>query len=132
MRTRQSSAVFAGVLMLALGCSGDGGDQEGRQLAEPKSQADADCGKRALDSCSTDSRCHLIPGRALDRTRGCWKASEPLGCRMTDLICGLALTTARNPAGQCFLFSNTCIALGWSTIYGSSDKLCRATTPVCD
>jgi hypothetical protein len=51
---------------------------------------------------------------------------------MSDLICGLALTAARNPAGKCFLFSNTCIALGWSAIYGSEDKLCHASMPVCD
>jgi hypothetical protein len=118
--------------LVLLSCSENNEVRELREVAVPSSQQDSQCAGRSLDRCGGDAACRVVSGRRLDRGRGCWVASEPLGCRAADRACGLALTAARDPRGACYLFATTCIPIGWAAIYGSDDKLCHSSTENCD
>ena len=112
-------------------CSENGGVHEFREVARPTSQQDFECSKRSLETCRESADCVAVQGRRLDRDQACWTAPVLLGCRATNLTCGLALTAARNPEGTCFLFNDTCIPIDWAAIYGLDDKLCHSSTKIC-
>jgi hypothetical protein len=105
--------------------------KEYRDVAVAGSEQDSQCASRGVAVCDADSACRGVGGRRLDRARGCWAASEPLGCRAADRACNLSLTAARDPNGVCYLFNTTCIPIGWAAIYASDDKLCHSSTAAC-
>jgi hypothetical protein len=102
------------------------------QGAAPASPQDSACANLGVQNCGRDPGCSAMSGRRLDRARNCWTASEPLGCRVSGLLCGALLTAARDPGGACHLFPSTCVPVGWAPVDASKDKSCHPSTAVCE
>jgi hypothetical protein len=93
----------------------------------PEDQA---CSLISEQKCAATPGCRVLVGRRFDRTRLCLLPLENVGCRQSDLTCGLAITSSIDASGGCWLFSNTCIPVGWRRVYGTA-RACTFDTPEC-
>jgi hypothetical protein len=136
LRSDKCRVILSLFLTVLPACGDSGGTEirEIRMVEVPLSPIDQACSERSTDRCTTDDACFRVSGRPLDRGKACWKAWDAHGCRSLKGGggCGLALTTARDPNGFCYLFPDTCIPIGWVTIADSEDKLCHSITPNCE
>jgi hypothetical protein len=71
--------------------------------------------------CRADAVCVPVMAARLDAARNC-KANEYAGC-LPPMVCGASLTTALDPPGACWLFSDTCMPEGFAGTL-STDPVC--------
>jgi hypothetical protein len=73
-----------------------------------------DCGALTAAQCAAEDRCAVIKGSAYDEKRHCLEEARAVGCGTAGA--GGAMTLARDPSGQTWLFPDTRTPKGWAII----------------
>ncbi|HWV37070.1 MAG TPA: hypothetical protein VN033_01175 [Vulgatibacter sp.] len=90
------------------------------------------CAERTHETCAEGDGCRTLHAARYDEDRGCRHEAEPVGCMAADAGCGDALTHARDPAGNEWLFFDTCIPKGWKHFLETQADRDAADGPLCE
>jgi len=93
------------------------------------SPEDQVCARTELEVCRDSATCAVLQARRWDNERQCWAALEPVACRVRELICGQLTTPAIDGKRQCWLFSSTCLPVGWFLL--ENHGACGNDAPLC-
>lgn len=71
------------------------------------------CDELSFDDCSSDSSCTVIKGQRLNVDQMCTVPAEAIACEDKSAGCTTAVTFASDPAGERWMFADSCIPSGW-------------------
>ena len=72
-----------------------------------------ECRVKAPEECGSDLLCQEIEGQLIDEESDCLGPFESVGCKSAAADGGAAITEARSPDGQCWVFPDTSVPLNW-------------------
>jgi len=77
-----------------------------------------ECSLLSVNECLESMACAPIVGRRVDVAEECVGPVEVVGC-MQPGVCGAAMTTARDAAGDLWEFPSTCVPSSWEEALGN-------------
>lgn len=86
------------------------------------------CPQLTLDECARNTNCRTIQGHRVNSTEQCLESQSAAACTAVSAsTCTNTITWAREPAGNLWQFSDSCIPAGWTP-----DNPTDAVADTCD